>query len=370
MNPRSLFPSAAALVSLLLPFSSLAQTIPNPSFEANSFTVFPGYSGGANGQITGWNATTGSGLNPAGGSPFADNGTIPNGTQVAFVQSGSIDTVITGLTAGTQYRLAFRINARGGQTPILDLQVDGATLLLSPVNSINGTNPYRYVAVDFTAASATATLALFNTQVGDTTFVVDDFTIAPSNNSWKTEPWNDDDTSGLDPSFLYTHAYNFGSGAGTTINGVAFVGVAGTNPTVAGKFTSNGLTGIIAADPNNVIGESRILADSFVYTARHHDRNAHARRAGARAAVRTDHLLGQLGRRRHPLGHLSRRVGRASIRSGRLRGQQRHPLHPPLHRARGRHLDDPDPSDPERLDPLVRHRQSRGRGRGRAGHLE
>ena len=267
MNLRSLFPlGGAALASLLLPFSSLAQTIPNPSFEANSFTVFPGYSGGANGQITGWNATTGSGLNPAGGSPFADNGTIPNGTQVAFVQSGSIDTVITGLTTGTQYRLAFRINARGGQTPILDLQVDGATLLLSPVTSINGTNPYRYVAVDFTAASATATLALFNTQVGDTTFVVDDFTIAPSNTSWKTEPWNDDDTSGLDPSFLYTHAYNFGSGAGITINGVAFVGVAGTNPTVAGKFTSNGLTGIIAADPNNVIGDSRILADSFVYT--------------------------------------------------------------------------------------------------------
>ena len=161
---------------------------------------------------------------------------------------------------------------------------------------------------------ATATLALFNTQVGDTTFVVDDFTIVPSNDSWKTEPWNDDDTAGLDPSFLYTHAYNFGSGTGTTINGVAFVGVAGTNPTVAGKFTSNGLTGIIAADPNNVIGESRVLDPSFSSSLDTTIGDTHAtRRAGARPSVRTDHLLGQLGRRRHPLGHVQRRVGPASI---------------------------------------------------------
>ena len=78
---------------------------PEPEFRSQLVHGFSRLFRRANGQITGWNATTGSGLNPAGGSPFADNGTVPNGTQVAFVQSGSIDTVITGLTTGTEYRL-------------------------------------------------------------------------------------------------------------------------------------------------------------------------------------------------------------------------------------------------------------------------
>lgn len=258
---------AAGLAFGMLSLLTLAQTIPNPSFELNSFTTFPGYTGPENGQITGWNATTGSGLNPAGGSPFADNGTVPNGSQVAFVQTGSIDTVITGLTSGKVYKLAFRVNARNGQNPILDVQVDGTTLLASVVNSVGGTNPYRYVAVEFTATGATATLTLANTQVPDTTFVVDDFTIAESKREWKAEAWNDDATSGVDRAFVYTHAYNFGSSENATINGVRFTGVAGGNPSVSGKFTTTGLDGIIGADANNVVddGGSRTLANTFVY---------------------------------------------------------------------------------------------------------
>ena len=55
-----------------------AQTIPNPSFETNSFTVFPGYldkSGGINSWVA--TGTTRVGLNLANGSPFANNGATP-----------------------------------------------------------------------------------------------------------------------------------------------------------------------------------------------------------------------------------------------------------------------------------------------------
>ena len=70
--------------------AALGQTIPNPSFEADTFTVSPGYvSGQTPAAITGWTAdpTDHVGLNPAGGlSPFANNGIIPDGTNVAFIE--------------------------------------------------------------------------------------------------------------------------------------------------------------------------------------------------------------------------------------------------------------------------------------------
>ena len=70
---------------------AVAQTISNPSFEENSFAVAPGYIS-ANAAIPGWTASnTGRvGLNPANGTPSADNGAVPNGANVAFIQSTDI----------------------------------------------------------------------------------------------------------------------------------------------------------------------------------------------------------------------------------------------------------------------------------------
>src|SRR3954469_18624681 len=92
---------ALALLCLLVA-SSKGQTITNPSFEADTFTTFPGYISG-NSPITGWTAgdPARAGINPGGGSPFADNGTIPAGSQVAFIQNSansSLSTVLNGLT--------------------------------------------------------------------------------------------------------------------------------------------------------------------------------------------------------------------------------------------------------------------------------
>ena len=93
---------------------------------------------GNGGVITGWTIgdATRVGLNPSGGSPFADNGTIPAGTNVAFLQnsaSATLSTTISGLTSGTEYRINFRANARSGQAPALKVTVDG-----TPVNVHSG----------------------------------------------------------------------------------------------------------------------------------------------------------------------------------------------------------------------------------------
>jgi hypothetical protein len=84
-----------------------ARSIPNPTFEANTFLVAPGYISG-NAPITGWTGSpaTRIGQNPAGISPFYDNGLLPNGNKVAFIQStggatSTLSTTITGLTVST-----------------------------------------------------------------------------------------------------------------------------------------------------------------------------------------------------------------------------------------------------------------------------
>ena len=69
----------------------LAQTIPNPSFEVDSYASGVGYASQNGGVITGWTMSNPSsiGLNLSGtNNPglFADNGAIPDGTNVAFVQ--------------------------------------------------------------------------------------------------------------------------------------------------------------------------------------------------------------------------------------------------------------------------------------------
>ena len=79
--------------------------VSNGSFEADDVPEWPGY-----GAITGW--TGGSGIND--GGPFGDNGVIPDGAKLGFIQgTKALSQQLTGLEAGAEYVLAFYYNARG-----------------------------------------------------------------------------------------------------------------------------------------------------------------------------------------------------------------------------------------------------------------
>jgi hypothetical protein len=250
--------------------SSIAQTITNPSFEADTFTAFPGYISG-NAPITGWTAGNPSraGLNPSGGSPFANNGVIPNGANVAFIQNAadsSLSNVITGLTIGETYKVNFRVNARDGNTPNLKVDIDGINIINSAVTSVGGASAYKYFAFDFTATAAEHLLALRNDAGGDNTVVIDDFSIAVRNSGWSYAAWTDNASAGVDNTKTYTHAFNFGTAVSATINGVVFAGVNGANPS-GPTFSTTGLgAGPLNGDANNLNETgSRELANDFVY---------------------------------------------------------------------------------------------------------
>jgi hypothetical protein len=164
-------------------------TIVNPSFEADSFSVFPGYVSG-NGPITGWNALGGHGINPGNSfSPFADNGTIPNGSKVAFMQAdGALSQMVSGFSPGTDYYVVYFENARGGNLPSIAVTVGGTTVVPAhPRSSVGGAAPYVKVVSDvFTATAATLELAFIksNPQGGDTTALIDNVCVVevPANN--------------------------------------------------------------------------------------------------------------------------------------------------------------------------------------------
>lgn len=231
--------------------------------------MFPGYIS-ENVPLTGWTTDfpTITGLNPAGGdNSFANNGAIPDGNNVAFLFGGSaLNTTITGLTAGKTYTVTVRVNASTEQVPNLRAVVDSTDILALSVYPVGGTAPYMYVAFNFTATGATASLALANDAAGDQTLLVDNLTIAESTGRWTVEAWSDDATSGVDSQYVYTHAYNFGSANNTIINGVPFTGVAGINPAVSGKFTAARFGNVFNGDANNITGGSRTLANDFLYS--------------------------------------------------------------------------------------------------------
>lgn len=266
----NLIQSALAALGLLSALTAGAQpVIPNPSFEADTFTVFPGYVSG-NAPITGWESgdPARSGINPGGGSPFADNGTIPNGSQVAFIQNSPSSTLsanISGLTVGTTYKVSFRVNARTGNTPNLKVAIDGNNIINTGITPVGAANDYKHFAFDFTAAAESQTMSLLNDAAGDHTVVLDDFSIAESTSGWSYAAWTDEASAVPDSFNTYTHAYSFGSAAGATINSIEFTGVPGGNPSVVNKFSTTGLPNVFNNDANNLNDGSRGMANDFLY---------------------------------------------------------------------------------------------------------
>lgn len=251
--------------------------IPNPSFEADTYLTYPGYSSG-NFPIAGWISSNPArtGINPAADvlNPFGNTGTVPDGRNAAFIQGAgttSLRTTISGLTAGSNYTVQFRSNGRS-QTSAraqLKLSIDDNTIVDTTHNPVGGTNAYRYVAFDFIATSNTAVLGLTNDTTSDFSVNVDNFTIAPSTSKWTFAIWTNDATAGIDPTKLYTHAYHFGPAVtDTNISGLTFRGLPGANPSVPGFLSMSGFGSTFSGDANmlTINGDgSAVVASTFIY---------------------------------------------------------------------------------------------------------
>jgi hypothetical protein len=169
---------SAAFLALALSIS--AQTIVNPSFELDTFAQSPGYIGGLNGSVTGWSGPAGFGLNPADGQhPFADNGTIPDGSQVAFIQdNGTMSQTITGFVVGAEYVLKYWENARSGNTPGLTVTIGGTGLSSSVIVPGHLVSSGQYIEVTsnpFQPVSPVMTLGFVKSTpiTGDHTVLID-----------------------------------------------------------------------------------------------------------------------------------------------------------------------------------------------------
>ena len=169
----------------------------NPSFEDNT-TSGPGY-----GPVKDWKSTdTGAtGVNTSTG-PFADNGAIPNGSQVAFIQSnnGKVEALsqkLSGFVPGKKYVLRFYYNARyatfpAAANPIMVVKLGSRTLTpgggvtITPVGTQTDTTPYYLAKYHYTATGHTATLRFSNintaqdragTAYNDSTILLDDVSL-------------------------------------------------------------------------------------------------------------------------------------------------------------------------------------------------
>jgi len=160
--------------------------IVNASFEVDATPTGPGY-----GTITAWTPggglIDGYGINEANGA-FADNGLIPHGTRVGFIQdNGTLSQKVSGFIIGAPYWLAYRENARGlccgERVAELSVAVSGATVVPDHVVAIVGTlNPYRVVTSEmFTASARDLTISFVKGGIGDSTALIDDVRIYTTN---------------------------------------------------------------------------------------------------------------------------------------------------------------------------------------------
>ncbi len=164
----TLLAAAAACLAANSIVGAASQSIlvANPSFEDNSISTYPGY-----GAINGWTSTNlaNTGLNTSSG-PFATGTNVPDGGQVAFIQSNfttgstgeSLSQSLSGLIPGEQYWFQLFYNARQNySSPILSVSYGNQTL--ATVAGIPTNNPdYTFLNVPFTPTASSGTLTITN----------------------------------------------------------------------------------------------------------------------------------------------------------------------------------------------------------------
>ena len=176
------------LGALLLATAAAAEpNVANPSFEADRFATWPGCARHNGGKITGWTFRGSVGINPTQPDPakpkaprhaFTDNGLIPHGRQVAFLQNAcTLSQAIGGFEKGKRYRVTYRENARHNnapkRNPRLKATLGGETIVsehaVEPVEPVNSrTLPYHLVeSAVFTAPRTGAFTLVFTTTFAD-----------------------------------------------------------------------------------------------------------------------------------------------------------------------------------------------------------
>lgn len=292
--------TAALILGSLL--SASAQFIVNPSFELNTFNTYPGYASDNGGTITGWtikgstvpapNAMVG--LSPAGNLQtthlFADNGAVPAGKRVAFIQSmngllRTLSATILGpqnmygnqvsyqLSLGSEYRVTFRANSRletGTPNPTWSLN-SGPFVPFTASPPVGGNNAFYTNTGVFIATNGSSVVTLANQTPGDTAVLLDDFKVEEiAHYTWVLRPWTDDISTAIRPgSTLW--AYHFNSSTATKINGVPVPGIPGANPSVPDRFEVTGLGSTFANHKNPLSnrgtfgGGSAVMANDFIY---------------------------------------------------------------------------------------------------------
>jgi len=174
-------------------FEASGPVVLNSSFEADHYMRRPGYAG-PNRGITAWQWQGNVGVNPCWGdrfrrwggrSDFADNGRIPDGGQVAFIQStGELRQRISGFRKGRRYRVVYYENGRVtraiSKDPVLEVLI-GDRIIVSPhpVPAVEAkgrhTTPYfRVESAEFPAPpSGEADLVFRTLQPGGTSVLID-----------------------------------------------------------------------------------------------------------------------------------------------------------------------------------------------------
>ena len=154
---------------------------------------------------------------------------------------GGSATLLVGVTGSKPLTFQWRFNGKA---------IDNSNTNIFTLNNVKSTDFGAYDVI------------ISNSQ-GSITSVVAQVSLL----RWSFEAWNDDATSGVDTNYFYTHAYNFASTAGAQINGLAFTGMGGGNPSVAKSFTLTGVGNVFNNDANNLPegSGSRIMANDFIY---------------------------------------------------------------------------------------------------------
>lgn len=177
-----------------------AVNVVNGSFESPTITTgtsFDKYgyclttssiAGWTGSPVNGASSGYGFGLNGGAYSAFANNGAVPNGKQVAFMQRvATLSQSIDGFEAGTTYLLSYRENARYPKaSPYISVLLDSDTIVPSHAITSAGktgnwtTCFYAYNGAIFTTTSGIHTLTFSSDYLGaDNSALLDDVRIMP-----------------------------------------------------------------------------------------------------------------------------------------------------------------------------------------------